>query len=74
MKPEVETVDYIPQTPAQAAPQRMAYHADEMCRLISCYADGRLEFDQRKLAVAKLKLEDAIVWLQSIGLMSVQRN
>lgn len=66
-----EFVEYKPPTPAEAAPNRMAYHFDEICRLIDL-SDSDPSIDKRRLSVFKLKLEDAMVWAHTLKIMSVQ--
>lgn len=58
---------------AEIAAGEIAYHFDEMCRLINEHF-GPAVSDPRQTSIIKLKLEEAMVWMLYVGMIRPRQD
>lgn len=56
--------DYVVRSPLDNAQRRVGYHMSEIFDTIAQEFDGNKKINQRVLAIAKHKIEDAMLWLR----------
>lgn len=66
-----EKKDYARPNPLQIAGDEIAFHFDEMCKLINEHF-GSDVLDLRQSTIVKLKLEEAMVWMLHTGIIRKQ--
>lgn len=68
-KDDEDIHNYVVRSSTDVAKRRVGYHMSEVCDTIMQEFDGNAAINQRRLAIAKHKIEEAMIWLRYASAM-----